>query len=270
MASEYHIGLDLGQSRDYTAICVLAPDEGYQMAYRRREELYDRLESTRRHPHTDEQDIRHMEREIERRMEHEPEFSIPAPVYHVRHLERMQLGTSYVDVARRVRSIIHSPQLIGLATLTVDATGVGAAVTDLLAAEGLDFDSVTITSGDKPSRDGNAFRVPKRDLVARAQVALQNRRLKIAPRLPEAQTLVSELQSFRYKITAAANVTYESWRESEHDDLVLALTLALWSAERGSSAVDESLAGTTGPYTLEGYEPYALDSRDLYRMDNPL
>jgi hypothetical protein len=33
------------------------------------------------------------------------------------------------------------------------------------------------------------------------------------------------------RITPEGNETMESWRESEHDDLVLALALACWTAE---------------------------------------
>jgi hypothetical protein len=47
-----------------------------------------------------------------------------------------------------------------------------------------------------------------------------------------AETLEMELQNFRVKITAAANETFEAWRERDHDDLVLALALAAWHAEK--------------------------------------
>ena len=72
---------------------------------------------------------------------------------------------------------------------------------------------------------------------------IQQWRLRIAASLPEAKTLTEELLSFRYKITHASNLTYESWREGAHDDLVLALSLAVWEAEKGlfGAEVDESL-----------------------------
>jgi hypothetical protein len=34
------------------------------------------------------------------------------------------------------------------------------------------------------------------------------------------------------KITAAANETFAAWREGAHDDLVLAVALACWHADR--------------------------------------
>ncbi len=34
------------------------------------------------------------------------------------------------------------------------------------------------------------------------------------------------------KITVAGNDTYEAWRESDHDDLVLAAAMAAWYGEK--------------------------------------
>ncbi len=44
--------------------------------------------------------------------------------------------------------------------------------------------------------------------------------------------LVEELQNFKLKITTAGNDTYEAWRESDHDDLVLAAAMAAWYGEK--------------------------------------
>ena len=44
--------------------------------------------------------------------------------------------------------------------------------------------------------------------------------------------LVEELQNFKLKITTASNDTYEAWRESVHDDLVLAAAMAAWLGEK--------------------------------------
>jgi hypothetical protein len=42
-----------------------------------------------------------------------------------------------------------------------------------------------------------------------------------------------EFDSFTVKINAeTANESFESWRERDHDDLVLAVALAAWGAER--------------------------------------
>ena len=80
-----------------------------------------------------------------------------------------------------------------------------------------------------------AFHVPKKELVTTLQGVLQARRLQIARGLPEAAALVRELQQFQVKITAAAHETFGVWRDVHHDDLVLAVALACWWAERTPS-----------------------------------
>jgi hypothetical protein len=253
---EHFIGLDLGRSRDYTAIAVVTPDEAYLEARRSLEELLDSLEATSVHPHADDVDLRHLEREIEARLYYNP---MPEPSYHVRHLERMPLGTSYVSVAHHVLAILD--QLPG-AELAVDATGVGAAVVDLLSSEGLRFRAVTITGAGEEKREGMSYWVSKRDLVARAQVLLQQRRLKIAATLPEASTLVDELRGFRLKLSPRGHEYYKPLREGDHDDLLAALLLALWAAGQETLPVDPTLVGTSEPF------PGAPDA-DLYHLDDP-
>ena len=74
--------------------------------------------------------------------------------------------------------------------------------------------------------------MPKRELVSNLAIQFQSERLKIAKALPEAAQLVEELQNFKMKITLAGNDTYEAWRESDHDDLVLAAAMACWYGEK--------------------------------------
>jgi hypothetical protein len=49
----------------------------------------------------------------------------------------------------------------------------------------------------------------------------------IAEGLPLTAVLAEELAAFRVKVTPAGNETFEAWRERDHDDLVLAVALAL-------------------------------------------
>lgn len=104
----------------------------------------------------------------------------------------------------------------------------------LRGSAGLTFDAVTITGGDTQSRAGyGSYRVPKRDLVGGLQVLLQSGRLKIASSLEHAEVLRGELLNFRIKIDPkTAHDSYSHWREGDHDDLVLAAALAVWSARK--------------------------------------
>jgi hypothetical protein len=130
----------------------------------------------------------------------------------------------------------------------IDHTGVGRPVYDMLIDAKLTCPllGVSIHGGDRVSKDGQQVRVPKRDLVSITQV-LQGARLKIADSLPEAQTLIREMLNFKIKIDpVTAHDSYSAWRESQHDDLVLATALALWCGEKCQPAA-------MGVKTLHGY-----------------
>ena len=228
--SDFFVGLDLGQATDYTALTVVKRNEAPPA------------------------------QAITRVVTEEGAKAPKAqPSYDVVHLERLKLGTPYPAAVRRVREIVTRPELqtrgytkgwpcmgfgggitkyvgagptVAGPKLVVDATGVGRPVVDLLKAEGLEPVPVTITGGDQTTYDGG-WRVPKRDLVSALQVVLQAGRLKVARELKDAQTLVDELLRFRVKIDPlTAHDSYGAWREGAHDDLVLAVAIAVWYAGR--------------------------------------
>jgi hypothetical protein len=173
--------------------------------------------------------------------------------------------TSYVDIVTHVTGLLQAihdrytirqpdyvrryrPDYEPTITLVVDATGVGAAVVDLFRRADLPgrMIAVTITGGDAVTRDGNTARVPKRDLASSVQVALQSGRLRIAQGLTLAPVLQSELLNFRVKISLTGHDSYgagSDWRDNAHDDLVLAVALALHHGEHGPqgdwAALDE-------------------------------
>jgi hypothetical protein len=67
------------------------------------------------------------------------------------------------------------------------------------------------------------------------QALLHQGRLRILRQLPEAETLARELQDFRVEYTQAGNLAFNA-RSGRHDDLVLALAIAVWRAEGGGMA----------------------------------
>jgi len=192
----FAVGLDLGQVRDYTAAAV--------------------LERVPADPSGQEQ----------------TSADGSLPMYHLRHLERYPLGTTYPEIVDDIEALLAEPPLTGRTRLIVDGTGVGVPVVNLFQARGLRPVPIWITAGETTSCKGKIVRVPKRDLVAALQVLLQSHRLKIARNVPEREILVRELLAFRAKITTKANDTYEAWREGDHDDMVFALALAAWFFER--------------------------------------
>jgi hypothetical protein len=194
----YFVGVDLGQMRDYTAIAVLE-----------RAELRGNFDNAV--------------------WAHEKEVAL-----RLRYLERIPLGTPYPDVVERVAELTQDRQLAGRCHLAVDGTGVGRPVVDLLRRAKPDgiLMPVTITGGQMETMDQGFHRVPKRDLIIGLQLLLQRGGLQIAAKLPFARTLVEEMEAVEVRVTPAGNEQYAAWREGTHDDLVFAVALAYWSAQK--------------------------------------
>jgi hypothetical protein len=207
--SDFYVGLDLGQSNDYTALAVI-----------QKVPTYDQV--TGKH----------------------------GSHLHLRHLERFPLKTPYTAIADHVKALLSGPPFTETiiegdprlfvkhrppqTELVVDETGVGVAVTDLLTERGLRFVGVTIIGmGQKVNKVGvRKYNVPKSDLVAGLEVPFYTGRLKVAKGLELWHTLRNELLTFRRKQNkVTAHVSYEHWRESDKDDMVLACALACWKAD---------------------------------------
>jgi hypothetical protein len=206
--ASYFIALDLGKRQDYTALTVLAE----------REER--------------EQVRRTFKNRVQTEMSRKWTFS----GYWLQHLQRWSLGTKYKQIAADVAELTRRPPFVGTeTTLVVDRGGVGEAVYEQIAGrvEGgaVEIDSVTITGGRKVTLAGPGhYRVPKRDLVAALQVAVQNGEIKAASGLELWGTLRDEMETFTAEITQTGHDTYEA-RQGKHDDLVLALAMPVWLSD---------------------------------------
>jgi hypothetical protein len=202
----FYVGLDLGQAADFTALAVLESASADEV-----------------------------DREL-----------------HLRHLERYPLRTPYTQIADGVALLMeklrtYSAPFGGDASLLVDNTGVGRAVTDLLRGKGLYFKRVTLTGGSQVMRgEAGEYRIPKADVVDALVVPFQAGTLKVARGLELWPNVRTEMLNFRRKINpATAHASYEHWRESDHDDLVLAAALAAWGAQRFSPAAQPDARSLT-------------------------
>ena len=201
----YFAGLDLGQLQDFTALVI--------------------AEQTDDQPRT----------------------------YKIGYLERFPLGTHYNIVGDHLAKLMQMAPFKDNTTIIADATGCGLPVVQELQRRrpGRDLRGqllrpirpedilapiipVLITAGDAVSFDqeSGTWHTAKRELASRLQVLIQNRRVTVSAELPEAKTLTNELLAFRPKVTPAGNVVFDTWRESIHDDTVLAAALALWYGEK--------------------------------------
>jgi hypothetical protein len=99
----------------------------------------------------------------------------------------------------------------------------------------LKFKAVTITGGDETTYSGGSWHVPKRDIVGALEVPFHTGQLKVAEDLKLWPVLREEHLNFKRKINLkTGHDSYEHWRETDHDDLVLATALACWWIARRS------------------------------------
>ena len=187
------IGVDLGQKRDYSVIAVVTrPEVLTQTMGRQPWQVW-------------------VERET--------------GAAELRFLERLRLGTPYEEVVRRIVYIARHEALgPGRRRLVVDATGVGNPVVERIRAArpGCDFRPVTIVGGMGQRYSDGMYRVGKTDLISGLRAGMESGDVAVAGRLRETPALVKELAAF-------GNST--SGNSSGHDDMVIALALAVWGVK---------------------------------------
>jgi hypothetical protein len=191
----FALGLDLGKQRDYSALTV--------------------IERTGQRPYE---------------------------LYQIRHLQRWPLGTAYPDVIAGLRDPIEKIHSLGCESVPVafDVTGVGLGVWDFAKRDPFLRHSgmarlipMLITTGMTITKTPEGhWHVPKKELISVVAATLGTRQLRVAPTLPAAAALWKELENFSVKVTASGNEVMESWRESDHDDLVLSASIALFHLVR--------------------------------------
>lgn len=152
--------------------------------------------------------------------------------FSVRHLQRFPPGTAYAAIGIACKDVIREANL-GRPTVVTGITAVGPGVLKLLRAKlsPSHVAPVMITTGTTAIEIDGFWQAPKRDLVTSLQLNLQERRLTIAAGTADAGVLVRELSAFRARVIAPLDGTPD-WRDRPGDDLVLAIALACWWAER--------------------------------------
>ena len=157
--------------------------------------------------------------------------------YHCRYLERFPLGTRYVKIVQEMKKKLESDVFKDGYVFLVDKTGVGAGIVELFQEADLAPVGIIITSGHRARRDDNGdWFVPKKDLVHTTLAMLESGRLKIAPGMQDVDVLIEELMNFKVRISKANNDVYSA-RTGKHDDLVLALAMGAWYADRQGGGI---------------------------------
>jgi hypothetical protein len=193
---KYAMGVDLGQSQDYTAIAVLdhsiTPLDAWDVD----------------------------ERTCKIKQKFEERFD-------VRHLERLALGMLYPSQIAHVRSLLARPPLSeGDVPVCFDATSNIGAV-DIAEAAGLKPIRITFTSGHEATGQGRKWGVPKSLLVSTLDAKLHCGELRFAEELLAAEALKDELVNFQRNLSATGRLLFEH-RSGKHDDLIFAIAMPLW------------------------------------------
>jgi phage FluMu gp28-like protein len=197
--SRYFLGVDLGKYQDYTALALVE---------KRTERLYG-MDWVRRAQREEGVEVRYL----------------------LRMMRRLQQGTSYERVVEEVKRVADGVEKAGRCEVVVDATGLGAAVVEMLERGVRRVAPVVITGGETARGDGRSSWVPKKDLMSQLAVALEKRELRGAREIRERGLVERELKEMRITRGASGGEKYGS-PAGGHDDLVMALALACWRAMR--------------------------------------
>jgi hypothetical protein len=195
--------------------------------------------------------------------------SVPPRLQTLR-LERLPLRQPYPQQARRLASLLANLRAYAISeatspadrtqpiTVLVDVTGIGRATFDLLqeaiTTSNVKVTAVTLTSGSATKREGHELHVPKQDLIDTLRRAMEEQRLQVPTDSKEYRALTSELRTFLGKKESASSLTTGA-RSGSHDDLVIALSLAVYGANasprrtrvRGSNISGARVRGGTTP-----------------------
>jgi hypothetical protein len=189
-ATELFVGVDIGKRVDHSAIVVLALDwfEGQQSPVTMARELHPRIR--------------------------------------LLHAETLPLGSAYLDLPARLKSIFarcqgaHAPYTPQV-TMAMDATGEGTLIELVRHSKGLEkvwFHPVTITGGLSKSDLKDSYTgIPRPDLLTRLRSLFERSLIHLPLDAPGFGDLEHELVHFR-----------SDGRQREHDDLVFACALAVW------------------------------------------
>lgn len=204
--SPYSIGLDLGQSQDFSALVIVQHFNRLPPGYGPKEFDTTRSQALSWHPGGT----------------HPPALREMLVV----HAQRWPLGTGYHEIVQDVIELGNRPEL-AYARFMYDRSGVGRAVGDLLGQAWLNREyatrspyGVTITSGAGPRS--------KQSLIDALLMPLQQGRIAIAD-IPLGPELKRELGAFQTKQTAAGTLTFDAARRAGegHADMATALMRAV-------------------------------------------
>lgn len=193
----FHVGVDLGKHQDHTAIIVL---EDALLALGTRDPVT-------------------FERQVRRER-------------CVRKVEQLPLKTEFDKVIERVGQVLDAKEMRGQQIyLSVDGTSVGEHVVSCMRkeyrAKRVGIAEVLFTGGMTQHWEGQRFHSSKNALMDRLSLTIERGELILPKGLRGMDLLLEELRGMRRTHGWKLMPRWESL--AKHDDLVMALAMALWS-----------------------------------------
>lgn len=167
--------------------------------------------------------------------------------YTVFWLERFDPGRPSSAIAARVRAIAADQQLGHGYDVLVDITKTGSTAVRSLEDLGVRYVTpIETTNADAAAYHNGTERVPFRDVIGAAHVALQDDRLRAAPDLDLAATVLRDL------LACDPNTKGRTTEAGQSDDLMIAVAMAVWWGER--LQWNEEVAERMLPEDDDGYD----------------
>lgn len=140
-------------------------------------------------------------------------------------------GVSYPSICSHLATLMVATPFSGRCKLTIDGSGLGRPVSDILTEQNVPHEAITMTAGQNWSRKGRYVSVGKTRLVEGLSVLFASGELTFATGLPLRGEIESDLSSFVLTETAAGNqIITQSRQSGSHGDLAIALACAAFSA----------------------------------------
>ena len=162
-----------------------------------------------------------------------------APYNHaltVKDLERIPLDMSHPDMVDRVAKRMAELEKLEQANepdLIVDITGAGLSGGRMFENSGLNPIVVTITGGNgETETEQQTWNLSRNEFGSALGITLSSRRVNIAKFLDLGPTLQKEMLEFQPRAQTVNYDDPESWREGQYDDLVFAVGLPVWWANK--------------------------------------
>lgn len=205
----FYLAADLGQANDFTAVCLLRD---------RRIPIYGT--STRQ---------------------------VLGPRERVVVFADRFRGVSYVDIVGHLLELMQRPSVAGRVELSIDATGLGRVVHDMMVEKNIPHHAVQMTTGQNWSRNGQYISVGKTLLVETLSVMFSSGELTFADGLTLRREIEEDLASFTITTSAAGNqIITQSRSAAGHGDLGISLAIAAFTSQHLKR-------GVIGQHKLTGY-----------------